>query len=157
MYAYNEKRGAHVERIFVNTQQHTEIIDLTRELKTLVARLNFRDGIIHLFVPHTTAGITINEYQDPTVQYDMLCALNVAVPWMQPHFRHAEGNSAAHVKASMMGFNCSLFVENGEICLGQWQAIFFCEFDGPRQRMVWARLEHSAPNPNAKFGKSNPL
>jgi secondary thiamine-phosphate synthase enzyme len=145
-----------VERIFVNTQSHTEFVDLTREIKTLIARFSFKNGMVHLFVPHTTAAITVNENSDPAVQYDMLCALNAAVPWTQPHFRHAEGNSAAHVKASLMGCSAALFVENGELMLGQWQGVFFCEFDGPRQRQVWARLEPSAMAAS-KFGKSNPI
>ena len=145
-----------VERIFVNTQSHTEFIDLTRELKTLIARLSFKNGMLHLFVPHTTAAVTLNENADPAIPYDILCALNQAVPWMQPHFRHAEGNSAAHVKASMMGFNATVFVENSELMLGQWQGIFFCEFDGPRQRQLWVRAESSAAPP-VKFGKSNPI
>ena len=145
-----------MERIFINTQQHTEFVDITRELKTLIARHSFRNGTIHLFVPHTTAAVTVNETSDPAVAYDILCALNQAVPWMQPHFRHAEGNSAAHVKASMMGFHACVFVENGELQLGQWQGVFFCEFDGPRQRQIWARMETSMPSAT-KFGKSNPI
>ena len=154
MRAATETRS--VERIFVNTQAHTEFIDITRELKTLIARMSFKNGILHLFVPHTTAALTINENSDPAVPYDILCALNAAVPWMQPHFRHGEGNSAAHVKASMMGFNASVFVENSELMLGQWQGVFFCEFDGPRQRQLWIRAEASG-FPPAKFGKSNPI
>jgi len=145
-----------VERIFINSQSHTEFIDITRELKTMIARFSFKNGLIHLYVPHTTAGITINENADPAVQYDILCALNTAVPWTQPHFRHAEGNSAAHVKACMMGFNATLFVENNELMLGQWQGVYFCEFDGPRQRQLWVRMEASAGGPG-KFGKSNPI
>ncbi len=145
-----------MERIFINTQSHTEFVDVTREIKALLARLSFKNGILHLFVPHTTAGITLNEATDPAVPYDILCALNAAVPWMQPHFRHGEGNSAAHVKASMVGCNAVVFVENGELMLGQWQGIFFCEFDGPRQRQLWVRAEASANAP-LKYGKSNPL
>lgn len=141
-----------VERILVNTQAHTEFVDITRELKMLVARLSFKNGLLHLFVPHTTAALTINENTDPAVPYDILCALNAAVPWMQPHFRHAEGNSAAHVKASMMGFNATVFVENGELMLGEWQGVFFCEFDGPRQRQLWVRAAASADS-TAKFSK----
>ena len=145
-----------MERIFINTQSHTEFIDLTRELKTFIARMSFKNGILHLFVPHTTAALTINENADPAVAYDILCALNQAVPWMQPHFRNGEGNSAAHVKACMMGFNASVFVENSEVMLGQFQSVFFCEFDGPRQRQVWIRPESSGST-NSKFGKSNPI
>ena len=145
-----------MERIFINTRVHTEFVDITRDLKSLVAKLNFRNGVLHIFVPHSTAGVTINEHADPDVAYDILCALNVAVPWMQPHFRHGEGNSAAHVKASMMGSSVSVFVENGEMLLGQWQGVFFCEFDGPRQRQYWVRAETTA-NESLKFGKSNPM
>ncbi len=145
-----------VERILVNTQAHTEFIDITRELKMLIARLSFKNGLLHLFVPHTTAALTINENSDPAVPYDILCALNASVPWMQPHFRHGEGNSAAHVKASMMGFNATVFVENSELMLGQWQGVFFCEFDGPRQRQLWVRTAASADT-LTKYGKSNSI
>jgi secondary thiamine-phosphate synthase enzyme len=93
-----------------------------------------------LYVPHTTAGITINENADPDVVHDFLAQLDRMVPWNQPFYQHAEGNSAAHVKASMMGSSCTVLIEEGNLCLGTWQGIWFCEFDGPRTRKVWLQI-----------------
>ncbi len=98
-----------------------------------------REGVVHLFVPHTTAGVTINENADPDVVRDMKQILESVVPW-RGNYAHAEGNSAAHVKASMMGFSTQVFVRNGRLAFGTWQSIYFCEFDGPRTRKVWAQL-----------------
>ena len=99
-----------------------------------------RAGSVAVFVPHTTAGITINENADPDVVHDLLAQLDAMVPWRQPFYRHGEGNSAAHVKASMMGSSVTVFLQAGRLCLGQWQGIWFCEFDGPRMREVWVRV-----------------
>ena len=95
-----------------------------------------KDGVVTVFVPHTTAGITINENADPDVQADMAAALDRAVPW-SAGYRHSEGNAAAHVKASMMGSSVRVIVQDGRLQLGTWQGIYFCEFDGPRSREVW--------------------
>jgi secondary thiamine-phosphate synthase enzyme len=96
-------------------------------------------GVCTLFVPHTTAGITVNENTDPDVVRDMEEALEKAVPW-QGDYRHAEGNSAAHIKASLMGFSLQIPIAGGRLCLGTWQGIYLCEFDGPRTREVWIQL-----------------
>jgi len=96
-----------------------------------------RDGVCTVFVPHTTAGITINENADPDVVADMIYALDQAVPWTSPRYRHGEGNTAAHVKASLMGNNVQVPVRGGRLQFGTWQAIYLCEFDGPRTRKVW--------------------
>jgi secondary thiamine-phosphate synthase enzyme len=92
------------------------------------------------FVPHTTAGITINENADPDVVTDMIYALDKAVPWKDPHYRHGEGNTAAHVKASMMGHSVHVLVRGGKLQFGTWQGIYLCEFDGPRSRKVWVSI-----------------
>ena len=120
----------------VNTLRHTQFLDITREVQSAVATLGIKNGVISVFVPHTTAGITINEKADPDVPLDIAKALDAAVPW-QGHYLHTEGNAAAHVKASLMGSSVQAIVENGLLRLGTWQAIFFCEFDGPRSRDVW--------------------
>lgn len=95
-----------------------------------------REGMCHVYCPHTTAGLTINENADPDVRHDMLLALEKVVPSDDASYRHAEGNSAAHVKASLMGFTVSLPIVDGRLALGTWQGVYLCEFDGPRQRHV---------------------
>lgn len=97
------------------------------------------NGIVTLFVPHTTAGLTVNENADPDVTSDMDMVLDRIVPW-SGGYRHFEGNTAAHVKASMMGVSCQIIVFDGQLCLGTWQSIYFCEFDGPRTRKCWFKI-----------------
>jgi secondary thiamine-phosphate synthase enzyme len=121
--------------ITVKTSARTELIDITRQVQQVIDDLQVRQGMCMLFVPHTTAAVTINENADPTVRSDILMVLNQMVPW-QADYRHAEGNSPAHVKASLMGPSELIRVENGRLLLGTWQGIFFCEFDGPRTRNV---------------------
>lgn len=120
----------------VDTAGRTEFVDVTAEVQTAVSALGLKDGSVTVFVPHTTAGITINENADPDVTADMKDVLDRMVPW-NAGYRHGEGNSAAHVKASMMGSSVRLIVAGGRLQLGQWQAVYFCEFDGPRSRKVW--------------------
>jgi len=120
----------------VRTQKHTQFLDITQEVQSWIDDSGIKSGIVTVFVPHTTAGITINENADPTVTSDIADALDRAVPW-QAQYRHSEGNAAAHVKASMMGSSIQLVVEGGRLLLGTWQAVYFCEFDGPRSRTVW--------------------
>jgi len=121
----------------IRTQRHTQFVDITAEVQSVIANLGIKNGIVTVFVPHTTAGITINENADPDVTSDIADALDKAVPW-QAEYNHSEGNAAAHVKASMMGSSVRVIVEDGQLQLGTWQAIYFCEFDGPRSRSVWA-------------------
>ena len=125
-------------RFDVRTGSHTEFVNIDREVQAAVDEAGLSSGVVHVFVPHTTAGITINENADPDVKADMELILDRAVPW-QGGYAHAEGNSAAHVKASMMGFTATVLVENGKLQLGTWQSIYFCEFDGPRSRKVWVQ------------------
>ncbi|WP_428386390.1 secondary thiamine-phosphate synthase enzyme YjbQ [Mucisphaera sp.] len=125
----------------VKTQQRDAMVELTRDVQDVVTQAGLQNGAVTVYVPHTTAGITINENADPDVVHDFLKQLDQMVPWSQPFYRHAEGNSASHVKASMMGTSTRVLVEDGRLCLGTWQGIWFCEFDGPRNRKVWIRLE----------------
>jgi secondary thiamine-phosphate synthase enzyme len=129
-----------MEKLEIKTSRHAEFKDITEEVQAVVSRSKITSGIAHIYVPHTTAGLTINENADPDVKGDMLESLEKIVPWEQPHFKHAEGNSAAHIKASMMGFSTTVFIEGGELVLGMWQGIYLCEFDGPRERTVWVKV-----------------
>jgi secondary thiamine-phosphate synthase enzyme len=124
----------------VSTKKQTEFIDITGELERALRDLKVGDGVLHVFNPHTTAGITVNEGADPAVQSDILGVLNRVIPENYP-YRHAEGNSPAHVKASLLGSSVTVFIEGGRLALGTWQRIFFCEFDGARTRKIhWAVL-----------------
>jgi len=120
----------------VQTRQRTEFVDMTAQVQKAVHDLNVKDGIVTVFIPHTTAGITINENADPDVTADIMTVLDSLVPW-NGRYRHGEGNAAAHVKASLMGSSVQIPVEDGSLVLGTWQGIYFCEFDGPRNRQVW--------------------
>ena len=123
----------------IKTHAQTEMIDITTEVQSLLAAHAFQNGLCVLYVPHPTAGITINESADPSVQRDILMVLNTMVPW-KADYRHMEGNSPAHVKSSLMGPSQLVVVENGRMVLGTWQGIFFCEFDGPRTRKLNVKL-----------------
>ena len=113
-------------------------IDITGQVRKIVASGNVQNGLCQIFVPHTTAGVTINENADPDVVTDMLAALGKIVPDL--HYRHSEGNSPAHVKSSLVGCSITVPISEGRLCLGTWQGIYFCEFDGPRTRKVWVNL-----------------
>ncbi|MBL0225098.1 MAG: YjbQ family protein [Geobacteraceae bacterium] len=121
----------------VSTERRTQFVPIGGQIAGLVASHGWRDGIMTVFVPHTTAGITINENADPDVARDMERFTDRLVP-RSPDFRHAEGNSDAHLKASFYGTSLQVIVRNGRLWLGTWQGIYFCEFDGPRQRTVYA-------------------
>ena len=122
----------------VSTSRKTEFIDITGQIAAEVSKSGVKDGLLMVFIPHTTAAVTINEGADPSVKEDVLMVLNKIVPWDE-RYRHAEGNSPAHVKSSLIGCSELVAVENGKLVLGTWQSIFFCEFDGPRSRK--ARLK----------------
>ncbi len=128
-----------MKTITVKTKNQTELIDITRDIQSVLSAEKFSDGICMLYVPHTTAGITINESADPNVRRDILMVLNHMVPW-DADYRHMEGNSPAHVKASLMGASELVHVENGRLVLGTWQGIFYCEFDGPRTRKLHIKM-----------------
>ncbi len=119
----------------VKTRDKTQFIDITRAVQEKITAEDVGNGLCFLFVPHTTAGITINENADPTVQSDILNVLNKIIPW-ENNYKHLEGNSPAHVKSSIVGASEIIAVESGRLALGTWQGIYFCEFDGPRTRQV---------------------
>lgn len=129
-----------METLEIQTAGRDQLRDLTREVQAVVARSGVRRGQVLVFVPHTTAGVTLNENADPSVAADLLAALDRAVPWAHPAYRHGEGNSAAHVKASLLGSSVWVPVEHARLLLGQWQAIYLAEFDGPRTRRVWVQV-----------------
>ena len=120
----------------VRSNQAMELIEITNEVQTLLRREDREDGLAVVFIPHTTAGITINENADPTVAQDMMADLQRLIPNRQPYYAHLEGNSASHFMTSLMGSTVIVPVEGGHIVLGIWQGIFLCEFDGPRTRKV---------------------
>lgn len=127
-----------MNRITIHTNSRTDFIDITDEVQRFIFSKNIQDGIVTVFVPHTTAGVTINENADPDVTADLEQVLDRMVPWVDG-YAHMEGNTAAHMKASMMGSSAQIFIEGGRLCLGTWQSIYFCEFDGPRSRQVWLK------------------
>ena len=122
-------------RINVRTGNRNDFVDITADVQRVLQQSGTTDGVCHVFVTHTTAGITINENADPDVKTDIISTLDRVFPW-SGGYRHSEGNSAAHIKASLMGFAVTVPVENGRLVLGTWQSVYFCEFDGPRNRTV---------------------
>jgi len=123
----------------VKTSERTELIDVTGEIARLVEKAGIDQGLCMVFVPHTTAAVTINESADPSVKSDMLKVLNQIIPW-EANYRHLEGNSAAHIKTTLVGSSELIAIENRKLVLGTWQGIFFCEFDGPRSRKLYVRI-----------------
>ncbi|MGV1100961.1 secondary thiamine-phosphate synthase enzyme YjbQ [Thiovibrio sp. JS02] len=123
----------------VSTSKTMHFLDITAKAQQAVAESAVQNGVCFLYNPHTTAGLTINEGADPTVQTDIIAALQSIVPMNHP-YQHREGNSPAHVMASLVGSSVMIFIENGRLRLGTWQKIFFCEFDGPRSRKVYWRI-----------------
>ncbi len=128
-----------METLSVRTSSRTDLRDITGEVAAAVAAGGVSEGICVVYVPHTTAGVTINENADPAVRSDIAATLERMVPWEGP-YRHSEGNSAAHVKATLVGFSAVVPVTGGRLALGTWQGIYFCEFDGPRTRKVHVRV-----------------
>tara|TARA_B100000424_G_scaffold266236_1_gene257079 strand:+ start:5297 stop:5689 length:393 start_codon:yes stop_codon:yes gene_type:complete len=127
-----------MEIINIKTHSRTEFINIDKYIASYANKKKFTNGILSIFIPHTTAGITINENADPDVKIDMDKILTNFIPW-ENNYNHFEGNSAAHVKASLMGNSANVFIENTEIQLGIWQSVYFCEFDGPRNRSFWIK------------------
>jgi len=123
----------------VKTRERTELLDITSEINQLVKKSGVDQGLCMLFVPHTTAAVTINESADPSVKSDMLKVLNQIIPW-EADYRHLEGNSAAHIKTTLVGSSELIAIENRKLVLGTWQGVFFCEFDGPRSRKLHVRI-----------------
>ena len=125
--------------ISVKSRSKNEFINITQEVQNVVNKSGIKDGVCYIFVPHTTAGITINEAADPDVVEDIQQELNKIAP-AGGHYRHTEGNSDAHIKSSITGSSQMVFIESGRLKLGTWQGIFFCEFDGPRNRKIWIKV-----------------
>ena len=119
----------------VKSRAKTEFIDITDEVREAIKESGARQGTCYLYVPHTTAGLTVNEGADPAVKRDILTYLNKAIPF-EGDYQHMEGNSAAHIKSSLVGVSLFVLIEDGKPLLGTWQSIYFCEFDGPRHRRV---------------------
>ncbi|MBI5573267.1 MAG: YjbQ family protein [Elusimicrobia bacterium] len=129
-----------LKKIELSTLQNTEFVDITTSVQKKISQSEMSDGVCVVFVPHTTAGITINENADLDVVKDILMMLDKKIPLSDSGYRHSEGNSAAHIKASIIGSSVSVIVENEKLQLGTWQGIYFCEFDGPRKREIWVKI-----------------
>jgi secondary thiamine-phosphate synthase enzyme len=123
----------------VKTARRTQLVDVTDQVRRAVEAVGVTTGLCYVFVPHTTAGVMINEHFDPDVATDLEAVFDKLVP-RAGGYRHAEGNSDSHAKAVLTGSSQMIFVENGKLALGRWQGIFFCEFDGPRERTIWVRI-----------------
>lgn len=128
----------------VPTTAREQFVEITDQVRQAVRESGIASGSVLVYVPHTTAGVTINENADPDVVHDMLLTLNRLVPRDAPGYRHAEGNSDSHVKASFMGSSCEVLVERGQLVLGTWQGVYLCEFDGPRRRTVHVQIRELA-------------
>ena len=128
-----------IKKIDITTHARVELKDVTGLVRQAVRGSNVRDGVCTVYVPHTTAAVTINEHADPDVARDIIDGLALMVP-DEADYRHAEGNSPAHIKAALLGTSASVFVENCDLVLGTWQGIFFCEFDGPRSRKLYVKV-----------------
>jgi len=124
----------------IRTNKHAEFLEITDRLQEAVDESGIKEGVCVAVVPHTTAGITINENADPDVVADMIYALDKAVPWKDPQYQHGEGNTAAHIKSSLMGHSVQVIVREGRLQFGTWQGVYFCEFDGPRSRNLWVTV-----------------
>lgn len=128
-----------MEVLRVKTRRRTQLVDVTEQVERVVASGGVASGVCYVYVPHTTAGVIINEHFDPDVATDLEGVFERLVPRSGP-FRHAEGNSDSHAKAVLTGTSQMIFVEQGKLVLGQWQGVFFCEFDGPRERKMWVKV-----------------
>ena len=129
-----------LEKFDVRTQRKTEFVPITEQVQKIVTRNTIQSGICHIYVPHTTAGITINENADPMVPKDILLIIDEIIPFVDYRYQHMEDNSAAHVKACLFGSSESVIIEKGELVFGTWQGIFLCEFDGPRNRRIYTKI-----------------
>lgn len=128
-----------LEKVELRTTKGTEMIEITSDIRRIVLRSGIMEGQCHVFVPHTTAAVTINENADPDVRRDIIHELNRKIPF-EDGYIHGEGNSAAHIKSSIIGSSELIIIHKGQLLLGTWQGIFFCEFDGPRNRSVYISL-----------------
>jgi secondary thiamine-phosphate synthase enzyme len=127
-------------RVPVQTRSRNEIVDVTDRVQRLVEEHGVREGLAILYVPHTTAAVTVNENYDPDVKHDVLAKLSAMIPKSETYYQHDEGNSDSHLKTALVGNSAMLIVEEGKLLLGQWQGVYFCEFDGPRSRALIVKL-----------------
>jgi len=128
-----------LREITIPTSSHTQILDITSQVQKAVRESGIAEGLCCIYVPHTTAGVTINENADPSVKQDLVMELNKVIPF-NDNYSHLEGNAAAHIKASIIGSSVNIPVKNNNLLLGTWQGICFCEFDGPRQRHFYVKI-----------------
>ncbi len=128
-----------IQELIVHTQLQSQMLEVTDSIQKLITKSEVKEGIALLFVPHTTAAITINENADPDVSTDIVSGLDKLIP-LHNNYRHIEGNSAAHIKCSLLGVSEQIIIHNGQLQLGTWQGIYFCEFDGPRKRRLQIKL-----------------
>ena len=129
-----------MHEITIKTRRKAQMIDITSQVSNIIGENGIKEGLVVVFVPHTTAGVTIYENADPDVVHDMLLSLEELVPEHNPGYLHGEGNSDGHIKASMIGSSVTVIIKNSRLALGTWQGIYFCEFDGPRSRKIWIKL-----------------
>src|SRR5688500_15402132 len=137
-----------LQTLSVRTTARNEMLDVTDRLAKLVRSNNMLEGMAMVYVPHTTAAVTINENADPDVRHDMLKKLETLIPKDESYYLHVEGNSDSHVKTSLVGSTVTVLVERGRLVLGRWQGIYFCEFDGPREREMMVKLVKFGPGAN---------
>jgi secondary thiamine-phosphate synthase enzyme len=131
-----------IHTLHIQTKERDEMIDITRRVHDLLKQETLADGLAVIYCPHTTAGITIQENADPDVKHDVLMRLNEVYPWEHPKYRHAEGNTASHLKAITTGTSQTVLITGSRLILGRWQGIYFCEFDGPRERTCLVKFIH---------------
>lgn len=132
-----------LREIQLQTTGRDQLLDITDQVRTVIRQTKVKDGVVIVYCPHTTAGVTINENADPDVGRDLLRRLDETFPRVDSRDQHSEGNSAAHLKASIMGCSQTLLVADGQLVLGTWQGIYFCEFDGPRRRKIYIKIQES--------------
>jgi secondary thiamine-phosphate synthase enzyme len=128
-----------IKKTKVSTKKRIQMVDITAEIQEVISKAKMDEGLVHVYCPHTTAAITVNENCDESVQKDISETLGSLIPH-HSDYAHTEGNADAHIKAAIMGSSRTLFVQDGKISLGTWQGVFFCEFDGPRTREIWLRI-----------------
>ncbi len=146
---HNIEWRTRMEILEVRTGSKKQFLEITDRVQRLLEEHDISEGLVSVFVPHTTAGVTINENADPDVVHDMLADLDRLVPEQETYYRHFEGNSASHLKASLMGQQVSVPVSGGRLALGRWQGLYFCEFDGPRSRKVIVSIVSSESRSSA--------
>lgn len=129
-----------MHQLTLRTSRREEMVDITHQIQELILKYSVIEGTCTIYIPHTTAGVTINENADPSVQHDILLGLTRAFPYLH-EFKHSEGNATAHIKASIMGSSQTVLIKNGRLALGTWQGIYLCEFDGPRSREVFIEFD----------------